>query len=83
MRVVNYEKQVKRIETRDLWSLEAVYNGFQYWLPNDETHSIMAINHDLEIAVNTGFYEMDDFYDGSDYLVTMNKLNEPVAAFNV
>jgi hypothetical protein len=74
MRLVNYTKQIKRIESKALWSMEAHYEGFDYWVPNDETHYIIAINHHQQVAVSTGFYEMDDFYEGSDYLVNLTAL---------
>jgi hypothetical protein len=74
MKLVDYNKQLTRIESQALYSLEAHYEGFDYWLPNDDSHYIIAINHGAKVAVSTGFYEMDDFYEGSDYLVNLTSL---------
>lgn len=47
----------------------AEIEGIKYYLPNDETWGgIIAVSEEHELAIYTGFYEMDDMgYPGSDY----------------
>lgn len=42
-------------------------NNTEYLVPNDTGQQIVARSHRYGIAVKTGFYDMDDFYNGSDY----------------
>lgn len=43
--------------------------GIEYYAPNDEDWGcIIAVSHEHKVAIDTGFYEMDDMeYKDSDY----------------
>ena len=46
--------------------IKVVYN-IAYVLPDSDEDYIIAVDLRYRVAVNTNFYEADDFYDGSDY----------------
>jgi hypothetical protein len=52
-------------------------DGIKYYTPNDERWgTIVAIDTAHELAVDTGFYETNDFeYPDSDYKIVVNWLN--------
>lgn len=54
---------------RKVWDyiIDCAIDGVEYLVPNDTAEPIMARSHKYGVAVNTGFYDMDDFYEGSDY----------------
>ena len=55
--------------------LVATIDGIQYYSPNDEYWGdIIAVDRKNEVAVYTGFYEMDDMaHPHSDYAMTFHQ----------
>jgi hypothetical protein len=58
-------------------------DGVYYLVPNDSNRSIVALSHQMGIAAFTGFYDLDDFYEGSDYNFVSNGNGALVPAFMV
>ena len=54
----------------DYFKLDTIEN-ITYWSPNDEDWgAIIAMDDSNKLALNTGFYEMDDMaYSDSDYAI--------------
>jgi hypothetical protein len=58
-------------------------DGVYYLVPNNTNRSIVALSHRLGVAAFTGFYNLDDFYEGSDYNFVSNGSGALVPAFMV
>ena len=59
-------------------------NGVKYFSPNDEEWgAIIAVDDVNKLAVDTGFFEMDDMeYPGSDYAMTAHN-GQLMCAFEI
>jgi hypothetical protein len=72
--MINFKNQIKKILNSDL-VLETKIGGISYYLPASDEDFIVALDLKNKLAVNTGFYEMDDFYNSpncftlSDYAI--------------
>ncbi len=67
-RMVSFNLTDKCVGSCDYFKVGKV-NGILYYSPNDESWgAIIAVDHKNKLAINTGFYEMDDMeYIDSDY----------------
>ena len=61
-----YKKLLKAITKGD-YDYHSTIEGIEYFIPNDEREYIIAFHHESKQVMITDFYEMDDFYEGSDY----------------
>ena len=56
--------------------LHSVLDGITYYVPDDESRYILAVDGARDRIVSTGFYEMDDFHMGSEYNIAYDKTDD-------
>ena len=78
---LNYDKVLICTEDGRLDHLDTI-EGIDYYYTGEDMSFIYAVDHTNELACRTDFFEMDDFYIGSDYLIVKSN-DELVCAFKV
>jgi len=56
--------------------LHSRLDGLEYYIPDDETRYIRAVDVVRGRIISTGFYEMDDFHIGSEYNIAYDKKDD-------
>ena len=68
-----YEKLNKHISTGHYEPIESI-QGIDYYYDGSDMCFIAAVDHKAKLAIETDFFEMDDFYDISPELESDYKI---------